>query len=151
MGFPASPDRRARERPMTPPQPRCVAVAAQGHHADALGQLFRADPLRDWEPLPVGSCEHAHFLTQMGACDAVVVGDSALGGVPDCPGWLGRWCEVPVVLLADGDAGAVLRALTGGARLWVPRSVVLANPALLAAALRHTVLGGTTPPADRPA
>lgn len=127
-----------------------VAVAARGLPADALGQLFRVDALRDWVLLPVDSCEHAHFLARMGACDAVVVDDSVLGAGPDCLGWLSQRPEVPIVLLADGDTDAVLRALTGGARLWVPRSVVLSNPALLAAALQHAVLGGDRSPADRP-
>jgi diguanylate cyclase (GGDEF)-like protein len=119
---------------------RRVAVLAQGEPGHRLRELSQTLPLRCWDFFLAETCEHAHFLVQVEACDVLVVDHSALG-TADGLGWLTAHPEVPVLFLSDSDPGPILDAIVRGVHLWLTRPMALAQPTLLAAALQHAILG----------
>src|SRR5438046_2000546 len=123
---------------------RRVAVIARGKQATALRALFQSAPLRGWEAFLAESCEHAHFLIQMDACDALLADQSILDPDRSCLDWLTTCPEVPVVFLSEAEPDVIAAALRQGARQWLPRPLTLAHPALLAAALQHALLDRAT-------
>jgi PleD family two-component response regulator len=125
-------------------QTRRVAVVARGEQATVLRDLFRSAPLRTWDVFLADSCEHAHFLVQMDACDALLADQSILDLDRSCLGWLTTSPEVPVLFVSEAEPEVIAAALRQGARQWLPRPMTLAHPTLLAAALQHAVLGRAT-------
>src|SRR4051812_31864684 len=93
------------------PKTRRVAVVARGEQADRLRDLFRAPPLRDWQPVPAGTCEQARFLAQMDACDVLVVDEGVVEPGGGCLGWLAARPDVPVLFVSEADAEVVAAAL----------------------------------------
>ncbi|MBI1915755.1 MAG: diguanylate cyclase [Planctomycetes bacterium] len=123
---------------------RRVAVVARGEQATALHDLFRSAPLRAWEVFLADSCEHAHFLVQMDACDALLADQSILDSDRTSLGWLTTCSEVPILFVSEAEPDVIATALRQGARQWLPRPMTLAHPAVLAAALQHAVLDRAT-------
>lgn len=122
---------------------RAVVVAAP-ERAAPLVRLFEHPCLGNWAVTIADSPEHARFLTKLFACDVLIVDDSALGSPGDCcVRWLserGRW---PVLFLCGNEALTIQRALAEGAQLWLPRDLVVTEPALLAEGLAHALRART--------
>jgi hypothetical protein len=117
---------------------RRVVIVAAAERAASLAALFQHPSLSCWSASVAESCEHARFLTRLPACDALLADEAALGE----PGegsleWLSAGGRFPVVLLSSPDAGLIGRGLAEGAQVWLPRELVLEQPDLLAAGLRH--------------
>src|SRR5207248_346077 len=94
--------------------------------------------LSSWSATVAESCEQARFLTRLQACDALLADEGALGEPGEgCLRWLSESGRFPVVLLSSPDAGLIGRGLAEGAQVWLPRDLVLEQPDLLAAGLRH--------------
>src|SRR5439155_17585397 len=106
--------------------------------------LFQSAPLRAWEAFLAESCEHAHFLLQMDACDVLLADQSILDADQTSLGWLTTCPVVPVLFVSEAEPDVIAAALRQGARQWLPRPMTLAQPALLAAALQHAVLDRAT-------
>src|SRR5206468_3284919 len=92
-------------------QTRRVAVVARGEQATALHELFQSAPLRAWEAFLAESCEHAHFLLQMDACDALLADQSILDADQTSLGWLTTYPEVPVLFVSEAEPDVIAAAL----------------------------------------
>jgi diguanylate cyclase (GGDEF)-like protein len=117
---------------------RRALLAAEDRPRDELRELFGADPLKGWDASEAGSVEQARFCLQMTPCDVLVLDGSLYRPEEtDNVSWLASQRHAPVVFLAEPDADVVLRALRNGANHWLPRSLALNHPQVLAAKLDH--------------
>lgn len=114
---------------------RVLLAAAEGERG-RLREQFAAWPLCDWEVVEAESCRQARFLRQLGPCDVLIL-DASLPREAGDLKWLSGREPGPVLFLADASPEAVLDALREGADCWLPRTLALENPALLAAALER--------------
>ncbi len=119
---------------------RRAVVVASAERALPLVRLFEHPCLGDWGVTVADSPEHARFLTQLFACDVLIVDDSALGAPGDCcVRWLSERGRRPVIFLCGAQGAAIQRALAEGARLWLLRDLIVNEPALLAEGLAHAL------------
>jgi GGDEF domain-containing protein len=140
---------------MCRPSHRPLAVILAQHDlASRLARLFSQSPLDGWNVATAQGPEHARFLAQVQACDALLVDHSGLGNdLEDTLGYLARPGNTPVLFLSEEEPHLLQHALARGIHLWLPRSVVLDQPGLLAEALQHLgraascdpVAGSSTP------
>ncbi len=115
---------------------RRVLLAAAESERRRLRELFAGRPLLDWEVVEADSCRQARFIRQLDPCDLLVVD----GSLPRQAGeleWLAGGEPGPVLFLADATPEGALEALRQGADTWLPRTLALEHPALLAAALER--------------
>jgi diguanylate cyclase (GGDEF)-like protein len=112
---------------------RLLLAAANGERA-RLREVFAAGPLRDWDVTEADNCRQARFIRQLDPSDVLLV-DASLPRAAGDLEWLSGREPGPVLFLADATPEEALDALRQGADCWMPRSPVLEQPALLAAAL----------------
>ncbi len=122
---------------------RSLLLASEDQDRWAVRALLESPPFAAWEVREADSVERARFVLQMDPCDVVLL-DAGLyrGGDPSAVAWLAAHGPVPVLLLAEPDAGAVVSALENGARHWLPRDVALRHPEVLAATLNQVARVG---------
>jgi GGDEF domain-containing protein len=120
---------------------RVLVAAAPGERAP-VAELFARGLVDGWEAGEAESFEQARFLLQHDACDVLLV-DQSLYRPEDADGldWLSRQ-PVPVAYLAGPDPLTLTAVLERGASQWLPRSLALAHPALLAAVLNQAASRG---------
>jgi hypothetical protein len=117
-----------------------VVLLAGGPQADALLRAFAGPVLRSWRVTLAEGQEHARFLAGLDACDVLLVDESGLDLVDETDlGFLFSRSKTAVVFLSSSRADLIRQALARGANLWLPHDLVVAQPALLADALRHAV------------
>src|SRR5438270_10176599 len=92
-----------------------LLLASEDQDRWALRALLESPAFEAWEVREADSVERARFVLQMDPCDVVLL-DSGLyrGGDPSAVAWLSAHRRVPVLLLAEPDAGVVVGALENG-------------------------------------
>jgi GGDEF domain-containing protein len=115
---------------------RRVLVAAAGAERVALVDLFARGLVEGWEASEAESFEQARFLLQHDPCEVLLV-DQSLYRPEDADAfnWLAGQQQAAVVFLAGDDPALLTEALQRGAGHWLPRTLALGHPALLAAVL----------------
>lgn len=103
----------------------------------SLTELFRKPPLIGWDLVIAESAEHARFLIQVGACDALLVDRDRLDADLQPLDWLIQPPVVPILFVSEVEPLVVQQALALGVQLWLPRSLLVDQPGLLAEALEH--------------
>jgi hypothetical protein len=116
---------------------RRVLILGREGERQALGAALAAGPLRHWEVLEADSFERARFLLHLDECDVLLIDERVCEG-DDSTGlsWLACHPRTPVLLVGAGSVPVVAAALEHGAR-WLPHTLALQHPELLAAALRQ--------------
>ncbi len=116
-----------------------VVIVGEGEVAANLAALFASDStLHAWEATLAESVEHARFFVQLQACHVLLVDRSALGPLAEnVLGWLSASATIPVIFLSQADPDLLQHGLARGVHLWLPRDLVLQQPAVLAEALHH--------------
>lgn len=115
---------------------RRILLAANDQERPLLRALLDYSPWRCWDVTEADTFEQARFLVQMDACDVLLL-DSSLLASGDSGGasWLAARMEAPVLYLAEPTPDVLRGAATPGGYCWLPRSLALANPVLVHAAL----------------
>jgi diguanylate cyclase (GGDEF)-like protein len=125
-----------------PARPR-VVIVGQGVASLKLAALFESHSvLLAWDAIIAQSVEHARFLIQMQACNALVVDQSAISDPQEnVLGWLTSHTAIPLLFLSDAEPVLLQHALAQGIRFWLPCDLVLEHPVVLAEALRRVQQG----------
>jgi diguanylate cyclase (GGDEF)-like protein len=114
-----------------------AVLLATAHVARDLLALFQQPPLVEWKATVAEGAEHARFLAQIGACDVLLVDRDGVDRDLDTLAWLTCPPSVPVLFTSEVEPQIVRDALARRVHLWLPRSLLVDQPALLAEGLAH--------------
>src|SRR4051794_31272795 len=115
-----------------PPARQRVVIVGDAGPASSLAGLFADPTLQSWTPLVADTPEHARFCSQMQTSAVLLADQSALESANDgILHWLGARTPTPVLFLSESDPELLRHALAQNINLWLPRRLVLDQPAVL--------------------
>lgn len=122
--------------------PRVLIAAAKDSMA-CLRHVFTHDPLDHWDVVEADSFSQARFCLQHNACDVLLVHHGLYDSEgPQGLAWLAWQRHTPVVFVAADNAEHFRRAYELGIHFCVPHGLMVAQPALLLAAMEQAIQAG---------
>ncbi|MCI0683775.1 MAG: GGDEF domain-containing protein [Gemmataceae bacterium] len=120
-------------------RPRAL-IAAGSERQAVFAALFTHPALAEWDTLAAQTFGQARFMLQHQTFDVVLVsGDLAEREGSEGLAWLTGQRQTPLVFLGDDRAAQYAHAYAAGVADCLPRSLILAHPPLLVAAMQHAI------------